>query len=146
MEAKSPEVLQDKPAKIVWEPSFSVGVAKLDEHHQVMARLINRLADFVRRPGNAGMVAEIVAALGEYADYHFIYEEGLMAEYGFPALEAQQDEHRLFCELIAETRYRMSLGITDDGRLLTYLMDWWRSHILEHDMQYKAFFAARGVR
>ena len=32
------------------------------------------------------------------------------------------------------------------GKLHTYLKEWWNQHILEEDMQYKAFFQRRRVK
>lgn len=125
--------------KIVWNKSFSVGVAELDAHHQHLADLINRLGEYRRAPNDAGVVDEILAALIDYAAYHFKAEETLLARRGFPELAAHQAEHRQFAEAMTELRYGTSRGIVALDRLYVFLSRWWQHHILQEDGKYKPF-------
>lgn len=133
-------------SRILWHDSYSVGVAKLDEHHQHLAKLINQLAEQTAAPVHSEQVVDSISELIQYAMYHFAHEERLMAEHEFPRHARHCEEHQQFCELIAETSYGATLGINTTGHLLDYLTQWWENHILFEDMQYKPFFAAIGVR
>ena len=130
---------------MVWQDSYSVGVAKLDKHHQHLLKLINRLAEHMACPVHSEQIVDSISELTQYAMYHFAHEERLMAEHGFPGLAAHRDEHLQFCEVIAETSYGATLGIISTVNLLEYLTRWLKNHILIEDMQFKPFFAARGV-
>lgn len=125
--------------RIVWNDAYSVGVAELDGHHRYLAELINRLAEYRQAPSDQGAVDEILAALQDYATYHFEAEERLLARCGFPHQESHQLEHRQFCEAMAELRYGATLGIVAIDRLFVFLTRWWKHHILKEDHKYKPF-------
>lgn len=122
---------------ITWNESFSVGVAMMDEHHQQLARLINRIAERTSDDLNSEPMADILGALVRYAQYHFRQEEELMAKANYQELEGHRKEHLQFCEIISETCYGASLGIVSARELFSYLTRWWRNHILHEDMKYK---------
>lgn len=126
--------------KILWQDSFSVGSPTLDEHHQQLARLINRLADLGTGDGHSEAADEVISALVQYAMYHFEHEERLMESLHYPRLDKHRVEHTQFCEVITETSYGATLGIVDIAQLTDYLARWWRNHILHEDMLLKPFF------
>jgi hemerythrin len=129
--------------KIVWTDSLSVGAPLLDRHHQELARLINELADHLSAPADSKELLNILTALDYYAGYHFEHEERVMAEHGFPGLEAHRNQHRRFSAVIAEIRRGITRGIVRPDRLYVYLTRWWNHHVLNHDMEYKPFITAR---
>lgn len=130
---------------IIWHDSYSVGVTILDEHHRHLAWLINRLADCAGDAAHTERVVDVIGELTQYAMYHFQREEDLMTRHGFPRLDKHCGEHTRFCEVITETSFGATLGIIDISRLVEYLISWWKNHILHEDMNFKIFFAARGV-
>ena len=130
---------------IVWQESYSVGVAMLDKHHQHLLKLINQLAEHSACSVHSEQIVDSISELTQYAMYHFACEERLMVEHGFPRLTEHQNEHLQFCEVIAETSYGATLGVISTENLLDYLTKWLKNHILHEDMQFKTFFAAKGV-
>ena len=131
--------------KISWHDSFSVGVTKLDEHHQHLAHLINQLYDCIPNSSESEKVVDILSALIEYARYHFSHEEGYMEAHDFPQFEQHRIEHIQFCEVVAETCYGATIGIIGLDELHKYLTNWWTNHILYEDMLYKPFFVSKGL-
>lgn len=123
---------------IIWNESFSVGVETMDQHHQHLARLINRLAERKSEGLDSESMGDILGALVRYAEYHFQQEEELMARINYPELESHRKEHLQFCEIISETCYEASLGVVGPRELFSYLTRWWRNHILHEDMKYKS--------
>lgn len=126
---------------IVWDESYSVGVALLDQHHRHLAELINRLAACAAERGVSENVAGILEALVSYAEYHFHHEEAMMEEAGYPGLAAHREEHLAFCERIADTCYTAMHGLIAIDLLLDYLTRWWKEHILSEDMNYRSALA-----
>jgi hemerythrin len=125
--------------KILWHDSFSVGVAKLDQHHQHLAHLINQLSDCIPCSNQTEKVVDILSALIEYAKYHFRHEEGYLKAHDYPQFEQHRIEHIQFCEVVAETCYGATIGIIGINDLYNYLSLWWTNHILYEDMLYKPF-------
>jgi len=130
---------------ICWNPNFSVGVEVLDQHHQELASIINKLGECSDESAKSEKMVDILTALVSYAEYHFRHEEHLMAAANYDNLEVHQLEHRHFCEIVAETCYGATLGVIGAKDLFNYLSRWWKNHILLEDMKYKPYLSTAAV-
>jgi hemerythrin-like metal-binding protein len=78
-------------------------------------------------------VSRIVLEVRRFVEFHFISEENLMIETGYPGAEAHQTVHR---ELLAELNAKMAKlhshrEYPED--LLDFLVRWLLEHIAHHD-------------
>ena len=133
---------------VQWSEKFSVGVRELDQQHQQLIKLLNRL---ISTQGTINTHSETVSdtlmAMTRYAQEHFKTEESLMEIYGFPGLERQKIQHRDFRKKTADFSTTTTLGVEQKPEaLLEYLADWLTHHILEYDMAYRSFFKDKGVK
>lgn len=132
---------------IAWTEEFTVGVVALDAQHRRIVGMINRLAREPAAPTGDATVSDVLTAMTRYAEEHFRFEERLLEEHGYPGLTQQREEHRAFRMKTADLCNAAMDGTNAaPDVLLAYLRDWWTRHILEEDMRYKPFFAARGVK
>lgn len=120
-------------AFFVWKDSFSIGIAELDRQHQGFLEMLNECYEQVIRHG---VSPEMLNRLKDYADTHFRDEEALMAFKGYRDLDAHRTQHRYFQKMLVdlENRRLEGYGATVEG-MLTFLRDWFLSHILEVDRQ-----------
>jgi hemerythrin len=132
---------------VQWSAKFSVGVSELDQQHQQLIKLLNRLISTHGTINtHSETVSDTLTAMTSYAQTHFKAEEGLMAAYGYPGLEKQKIQHREFRKKTVDFCTNTYYG--DDQipeALLVYLSDWLVHHILEDDMAYRSFFKDKGV-
>jgi hemerythrin len=125
---------------LVWESSFSVGVASLDLQHQRILALIAELRSHLDAAPGALDREDILFRLTAYIHEHFQHEEGLMARAGYPALAAHLEDHRAFTREVASRCMEAFDGPAQSHPgLLPFLESWWRHHVLETDMAYKPF-------
>ena len=78
---------------------------------------------------------------------HFGDEEQLMESHGYPRHSVQKRAH----EMLLRQLERLSAATERRARprmetAVDYLKDWLISHTLLEDLQYRDFFAARGIR
>jgi len=132
---------------VQWTEKFSVGVRELDQQHQQLIKLLNRL---ISTQGTISVhsetISEILMEMTRYAQTHFKTEERLMETYGYPGLEEQKIQHRDFRKKTVSFCTATTLGmdqIPED--LLMFLSEWLVHHILEDDMAYRSFFKDKGV-
>ena len=118
----------------------------IGQHRTLFAR-VNALSEAI---GTAGIVeghdAEKRAVL-DFARRHFAEEEALMKKHGYPRLETQARAHQALLsqlERLVTATERRSRPRPETA--VDYLKDWLIRHTLLEDMQYKDFFAGRGVR
>jgi hemerythrin len=126
---------------MVWEESFRVKVAEIDEQHRRWIEIINELHDALTSTGAGGQLTErILGEMLDYAAFHFSFEEDYLRKIGYPELEKHRHQHQHFLDTIlnkfqAEHRGDLVLN-TEVMRLLT---DWLRDHILTEDRKYMLF-------
>ena len=130
---------------IIWSGSLSVGVKEMDRQHQKLIGMINRLIEEQHVLTEPATIAELLTEMTDYAQEHFRSEEYLMAEYGYEHLDSQKHSHAAFLDKTVEFM-DASVGPNILSKaLLEYLSSWLTGHILHEDMQYKEFFAKKGI-
>lgn len=131
---------------IRWDPTLSMGVPDIDRQH---AEIFARIEALVRAIGGGSSRDEVGRTLSFLCDYvvtHFLAEEALMRDAGFPGLSAHRAEHEQFVRdlgLLATEHTRdgpsPSLVLRVSGRV----SEWLREHILRADRELGEFLAAR---
>ncbi len=132
--------------KIDWNPSFSVGVALLDEQHKQIISMINLLFSDSEATVRSETISELLTRMTKYANDHFKTEEGLLEKYRYPELFDQKEKHTTYClKVLALCQDTMDHKASVPEELLQYLVEWWVNHILKIDMKYRSFFMERSV-
>ena len=115
-----------------WDEAWSVGDARLDEQHQGLIRLINRL-------GSGAPVSIVLDELQIYVDEHFRDEERMMEMAAYPDLAAHRQQHAVFEEWLEASRQACRsgevVGLLRDS-ISSYLKTWLVNHILVSDKAY----------
>lgn len=136
------EVIRERDAVSIvqWSDALSVGDLHIDEQHQILIETINQLAS-AESQNDRPLIAMIIDELISYAAFHFEYEEQLMANCDYPDLEQHRRVHQSFVEWVTSVREefiyhrRSQFG----ERILNYLRDWLRNHILGEDQLYRPY-------
>lgn len=125
----------------------NTGFGPIDDEHEALSLA---LAAFVEKV-NGGRVDEIRQSLDGVirgvAD-HFAHEEGWMAEHAYPQQRRHAEAHAVF--LADMRKYQAGLeraGVTPEFRrwAVRRLPDWFRYHILAHDMGLAQFLVKAGA-
>lgn len=134
--------------QLQWTDKYSVGVSELDQQHQKLFKMLNRLIS-VNRSSNlhTETITNVLKEMNQYAEVHFATEERLMDTFDYPKFEEHRISHQGFQEKTQELCTATENGmVPTTEELLEYLSYWWRHHILEEDMAYKGFFNEKGIR
>ena len=122
-----------------WLPSFSSGVAVIDEQHKELLKLTNEL--FYHCVGNPdderAYFQKIIKCAVDYVKVHFSTEEQIMKKTNFPGYLAHKKEHEKFILSVLEH----ARAFEDDKKLslisfTSFLKNWILSHIAISDKQY----------
>ena len=115
--------------RIDWSDKYSVGIESIDEQHKKLINLINTLQTIV-----------------DYTKTHFIYEEWLMREYGYPDFEAHKAQHQKMIDkvndLLAAYEKNPESAMKD---ALDFLKQWLIRHINGTDKQYSKYLLSNGA-
>jgi hemerythrin-like metal-binding protein/diguanylate cyclase (GGDEF)-like protein/PAS domain S-box-containing protein len=119
-----------------WNDNFGTGIQLIDEQHQQLVAILNKLArHFVSGTTETASLEQIIAELADYADYHFRSEEEIWHKHftGHPMLEAHERAHHDFFEKIKDIQ--TNRGSLEDfaDELFGFLTRWLAFHILDSD-------------
>jgi len=138
-------------ALITWNDSLSIGVAEIDRQHQKIIGMINGLDNALRAGREADIISEIIDGLIIYTATHFRIEEGYFSKFSYSDAAQHKEEHAAFIakvrDLTTEFTRGSGTGQAALGRkIMSFLSEWWRAHILETDMKYVRLFNENGLK
>lgn len=119
-----------------WNNNFSVGIDEIDEQHQVIVSLLNKLAGHMVMD-EADELAEAFEELSNYAEHHFsseieIWGRCLKEDSSYIA---HLKTHDSFLPTVMELKSRSEIegSHTVLGDVIGFLVHWLASHILSSD-------------
>lgn len=131
---------------IQWTIKNKVNVKVVDEQHQKLFDILNRLHDAVVRGLEQGVLFAILDELVDYTVYHFQTEEKLFQEHDFPGYVEHKAEHDRLTGTAVELQGKLREGsATLSYELLDFLHDWLMDHTLGLDQEMGPFLNERGV-
>ena len=132
---------------VEWKNDYSVGIDSIDHQHKKLLSLINQLQTAVDYSTGDVFEREALDELVDYTKTHFVYEEGLMSDNGYPDFEAHKMQHeKMFAkvtEVLAEYEEDHDSAMANAAE---YLRDWLINHINGTDKEYSSYLIAKGVK
>jgi hemerythrin len=131
---------------IQWTEDYSVQIARFDQEHQMLFKMVNDLNEASRAGHGTDIVADILDRLIAYTAKHFAGEEEMMQKNGFPGLAEHRREHQALVKQVLQ--FQKDLG---KGKLLvavsvmTFLTSWLTDHIQNTDKKYGVFLNKKGI-
>lgn len=127
-----------------WSDRFLIGIPQIDKHHQHLFSLMNRTYDDFIGQASIRDLTALFDELIDYATYHMAMEEYWMEESRFPGFAKHKQEHDVFSGRVRE----MHRGYHNGERhlvleVLSFLYEWFLTHILKADAEYGRFMAAK---
>jgi hemerythrin len=131
---------------IKWNAGYSVKIAEIDEQHKKLIGLVNDMYDAMSVGKGRDILAQVLAEVIDYTEYHFNTEERLFEQYDYPERARHKnihDELTTKARKLKETHDQGNQLITID--VMLFLSDWLNVHILEEDKKYSSFLNSKGV-
>lgn len=127
-----------------WGDELSVGIEEIDDDHRKLVKCLDDLFTACFAGQGPQVLAGILLRLHQYTREHFVHEEDVMRQIGYPGLE----EHRaLHAELVSELddiieQHKMGGSHDLSNQTLQFLEDWLTHHILIEDKKIGKFVGA----
>ena len=129
-----------------WTESYSVGVTSIDEQHQKLFDVVNRLQLSMKEGRAKETFSELLRAVAEYAIYHFLNEENYMRQLEYPGMDDHKAQHDTFVAKVLELQSQMEQGrLFLSIEMISFLSDWIHDHVLGTDQELGPFLHAQGV-
>ena len=131
-------------AIIQWSTAMSVGVRRLDQDHQTLIDLINRIAGTdASAESRKRVIPEVLTTLIAYTVFHFRREEAVMSACGYPEFDTHQEDHRALASEVRQLadQYTADPSTITPEEIHSFLVQWLNHHILLHDKAYQPYCA-----
>lgn len=130
-----------------WSDDIRLGVPSIDAEHRHLLELTN---DFLTAARGEALMPQLAAILGELIEHsraHFLAEERLLDQCGYPQLAAHKAEHARLLMEAQQLHARFSLP--EESFRLTmetaqYLQHWLLDHIINNDKPFRSFLMRLG--
>lgn len=126
--------------RFTWTEEYSTGSENIDDQHKKLFDIMNDLIEAIEAKKTKEVLDGIIDELSKYTFYHFSAEEDYMKSMGYSQLDEHKSQHKELIEQLSDIFNRIYEGqIESTGELYRLLKTWLMDHILDKDMQYKAF-------
>lgn len=123
-------------SNFVWNDKFGVGIPEIDQQHQKLVELINRVIDGYHQGLPHKKLASLIDDAVSHGIYHFSFEERLQEHAGYPFIKAHQKSHVQFAKRISEFQTRFKNGEDIIPYIDGLLVEWLTDHFVHDDADY----------
>lgn len=119
--------------KISWDDKFAIGNERIDFEHRIFVDLIRIIQDSYEAGDPPERIKRLIDELEKYSRFHFLSEENIMIDIGYPAYESHKMLH---LDLLQELNYQKNIReITKSSieQFLEFLFYWFVNHTINED-------------
>lgn len=120
---------------IEWQDEYETGIRVIDNQHKRIIYYINQLHD-AEKLNDPQLIDEVLINMVDYTLSHFAFEESLMEDAGYRALDIHKRTHDAFRDKIRDYQQRHKDGEVVASELFQLLNVWLINHIAEDDNSY----------
>jgi len=127
------------PLGVRWGQHMTVGFAELDADHERIIGALNALVDAHDRHLGRDLVDRLFGELMATVLGHFVREERVMAESGYPGLAYHAGEHQRLRQRLEQLQAG-EIHETDEtmrANVRAFLTNWLYGHVLVDDFAYR---------
>jgi hemerythrin-like metal-binding protein len=132
---------------IKWRESYATGIVSMDEQHEELIGLINKLYRVITKNESSDAITEVLDQMTTYAEKHLQEEEALLEANAFADysehLAGHQDYRDKLEKLLIESQKGDGAAVKET---YTFLRQWWIDHIVAEDQKYGEFLKSKGVQ
>jgi len=133
-------------ALIVWDSRLETGHGKIDEQHQALIEIMNRLHGAMKQGKGKDELGGILVFLKDYTVTHFAMEEQLMAQHQYSGSAKHKQIHADLVRQVADLVEKFQQGTTTlTLPVMNFLEDWLVLHIQGEDYRFAKELREKGV-
>lgn len=124
-----------------WSPEYRTGNQKIDEQHQHLFEIINKLHDAMKQGQGKDMLKNTLDELIKYTIEHFTQEEFFMLSNHYPYYKEHKKIHQDLTDKVKNLRAKFTESHTNINiELLHFLNQWLAHHIKGEDFKMMKYF------
>ena len=122
-----------------WEDALELNNSLLDTQHRILMLLCRKLDVAIKTKQSDQFISLIIRELKKFTEFHFLSEEILMREIGYPELENHSMMHTDLLMQLDMMMVRIKNHKEFPGDLLYFLNKWLVQHLAKEDLKIANF-------
>lgn len=119
-----------------WSPEYYTGNKKVDEEHQKLFEIVNKLHDAMKKGHGKDVLKNTLDELIKYTIQHFTDEEFFMLSKRYPRYQEHKKIHKDLTDKVKDLRAKFVSGdVNINIELLHFLNQWLAHHIKGEDFK-----------
>jgi hemerythrin-like metal-binding protein len=123
------------PLYINWSKKLNLGITIIDEQHRGLVSIINSFHYHKSDEVVDRVLTPTVDILFSFFRIHFMTEENMMEQAGYPGFEDHRQNHLDSFAELEKIRYECRQD-NDPERFTQFLRDYWTRHVNDYDRGY----------
>lgn len=116
-----------------WDSTFEVGDEKIDAEHRIFFGLIQNFIDELNDRHEPARLLRRLREIQKYAEFHFVSEQNLMIEIGFPEVDGHTALHAALLEKLGAASADLRHDSAAYTKFVIFLLEWFSFHTLTED-------------
>ncbi len=122
--------------KLIWSDNLNTGIQVIDRQHRRIVDYINRLYESHKNGSTKEETGNVIDELIDYTLTHFAFEETMLEDVNYTALDTHKVFHDQFIQQVREIRERFDEHEIAVIELNNLMVTWLFNHILHEDAAY----------
>jgi hemerythrin len=120
---------------IQWDDRLATGIERIDAEHRVFVALIGELEQADADGAPHERMERILREIHAYAVFHFVREENLMTDCGYPERDRHRSEHKRLLVQYANVLHEYREGRVLVQHIVELVYGWFAEHAAEADQR-----------
>ncbi len=116
-----------------WDHRYELGHEKIDGEHRLFLGSIVDFHESIARGASKDDLVRILREISNYAAYHFVNEEAVMAACHYPERKQHAQLHRALLAELDDKLSQLVLDGTTPDRVFEFLFRWFALHTSRED-------------
>lgn len=124
---------------LAWDSKFEIGNERIDSEHRIFLGLIRQLSIEPDRTSFGSRFERTLREVLKYAEFHFVSEENIMIDAGYPQLDEHRRSHAMLLAELADKIHIFRAGRETPDAIVSFLFQWFAMHTSREDRRIAEF-------
>jgi len=116
-----------------WDEKYEVGHARIDAEHQIFLGLIIDFKSAIDNDAPREKLLRILKEVEKYAEFHFVSEENIMIDVGYPEKEKHTVIHNHLLAELHDQNQQFKAKVSSAESIFEFLFEWFALHTSNED-------------
>lgn len=126
---------------IHWDKEMELGNDLIDTQHRILILLCRKLDIAIKTRETEQTIRRVMLELKRFTEFHFVSEENLMLEIGYPGVEQHMLIHSDLLRQLEDALIKINRHNELPEDLLYFLNKWLGDHVIHEDMKIAEYVA-----